>query len=392
MHSIHGRAPAIATGLAVVPARPVGVGRHRRRRRAVHRRQPPDPRAAPQREPQDPAVQQPDLRADQGPVLADVRGGQGHQVDPDGLGRPPVQPDLAGAGRRGHVRRAGASTPTARASPRCCGAAAAHRGTALVEIFQDCPIFNDGSFDVLRKGDEAGAAAHPADPRRADPLRPGRRGRARAPTRWSSEGFGLRVAKADEVDGRRDRRARRRPTTTWPSPCPGCRTRTSRTPSPGCSATSPAPTYDDAARAQVDPRARDPLAPTCRPCSTAATPGPSSADARPHTSRGPFTHVATCVKGPLGVCGEFAQTATGSGGARVSVPSSTLKPGDDPMTPPEEPAVVVTMDSSRAVSVHLDPGWRRKVGTAGLPMATLTSLAAAGSGARVHRAALAGTP
>lgn len=34
-------------------------------------------------------------------------------------------------------------------------AAAAHRGTAFVEIFQDCPIFNDGSFDVLRKGDEA---------------------------------------------------------------------------------------------------------------------------------------------------------------------------------------------------------------------------------------------
>ncbi|MCW0215722.1 MAG: 2-oxoacid:ferredoxin oxidoreductase subunit beta [Pseudonocardia sp.] len=31
------------------------------------------------------------------------------------------------------------------------GAAAAHRGSAFVEIFQDCPIFNDGSFDVLRK-------------------------------------------------------------------------------------------------------------------------------------------------------------------------------------------------------------------------------------------------
>lgn len=29
--------------------------------------------------------------------------------------------------------------------------AAAHRGSALVEIYQDCPIFNDGSFDVLRK-------------------------------------------------------------------------------------------------------------------------------------------------------------------------------------------------------------------------------------------------
>ena len=29
-------------------------------------------------------------------------------------------------------------------------AAAAHRGAALVEILQDCPIFNDGSFDALR--------------------------------------------------------------------------------------------------------------------------------------------------------------------------------------------------------------------------------------------------
>ena len=35
MHSIHGRAPAIATGLAAVPPGPVGVGGHRRRRRAV---------------------------------------------------------------------------------------------------------------------------------------------------------------------------------------------------------------------------------------------------------------------------------------------------------------------------------------------------------------------
>jgi 2-oxoglutarate/2-oxoacid ferredoxin oxidoreductase subunit beta len=31
MHSIHGRAPAIASGLAVIPPRPVGVGDHRRR-------------------------------------------------------------------------------------------------------------------------------------------------------------------------------------------------------------------------------------------------------------------------------------------------------------------------------------------------------------------------
>jgi 2-oxoglutarate/2-oxoacid ferredoxin oxidoreductase subunit beta len=29
-------------------------------------------------------------------------------------------------------------------------AAAAHRGTALVEIYQNCPIFNDGAFDALK--------------------------------------------------------------------------------------------------------------------------------------------------------------------------------------------------------------------------------------------------
>jgi 2-oxoglutarate ferredoxin oxidoreductase subunit beta len=30
-------------------------------------------------------------------------------------------------------------------------AAAAHRGTSLVEIYQNCPIFNDGAFDALKK-------------------------------------------------------------------------------------------------------------------------------------------------------------------------------------------------------------------------------------------------
>ncbi|HEY4455859.1 MAG TPA: thiamine pyrophosphate-dependent enzyme, partial [Pseudonocardiaceae bacterium] len=32
--------------------------------------------------------------------------------------------------------------------------AAAHRGTALVEIYQNCPIFNDGAFDVLKEPGE----------------------------------------------------------------------------------------------------------------------------------------------------------------------------------------------------------------------------------------------
>jgi len=33
-------------------------------------------------------------------------------------------------------------------------AAAQHRGTALVEIYQNCPIFNDGAFDVIKDKDE----------------------------------------------------------------------------------------------------------------------------------------------------------------------------------------------------------------------------------------------
>jgi 2-oxoglutarate ferredoxin oxidoreductase subunit beta len=36
-------------------------------------------------------------------------------------------------------------------------AAAAHRGTSLVEIYQNCPIFNDGAFDVLKDPEQAEA-------------------------------------------------------------------------------------------------------------------------------------------------------------------------------------------------------------------------------------------
>jgi 2-oxoglutarate/2-oxoacid ferredoxin oxidoreductase subunit beta len=79
------------------------------------------------------------------------------------------------------------------------GAAAAHRGSALVEIFQDCPIFNDGSFDVLRKGDDVAERVIPV--RHGEPIRFG-------PEAYDGlgsyavvqEGFGLTIAKIDEVD------------------------------------------------------------------------------------------------------------------------------------------------------------------------------------------------
>jgi 2-oxoglutarate ferredoxin oxidoreductase subunit beta len=40
-------------------------------------------------------------------------------------------------------------------------AAAAHRGTSLVEIYQNCPIFNDGAFDAIKGRDTAAEALIP---------------------------------------------------------------------------------------------------------------------------------------------------------------------------------------------------------------------------------------
>ena len=89
-----------------VASRSFGVGRDRRRRCALDRRQPSDPCAAPQRERQDPALQQQDLRLDEGPVLPDERAREGDEVDADGLTRLPVQPVVACDRCRGDLRRA----------------------------------------------------------------------------------------------------------------------------------------------------------------------------------------------------------------------------------------------------------------------------------------------
>jgi len=40
-------------------------------------------------------------------------------------------------------------------------AAAAHRGTALVEIYQNCPIFNDGAFDAVKENETKAQAIIP---------------------------------------------------------------------------------------------------------------------------------------------------------------------------------------------------------------------------------------
>ena len=53
-------------------------------------------------------------------------------------------------------------------------AAAQHRGSAVVEIYQNCPIFNDGAFDVLKDSDEAAQRIIPLTP--GEPIRFGPEG------------------------------------------------------------------------------------------------------------------------------------------------------------------------------------------------------------------------
>ncbi|MEU0541089.1 2-oxoacid:ferredoxin oxidoreductase subunit beta [Nocardia sp. NPDC005978] len=71
-------------------------------------------------------------------------------------------------------------------------AAAEHRGTAFVEILQDCPIFNDGSFDILRKEN---AESHLIRLRHGEPIRFG----ADNEMAVVRSGFGLKVVPATSV-------------------------------------------------------------------------------------------------------------------------------------------------------------------------------------------------
>ncbi len=71
-------------------------------------------------------------------------------------------------------------------------AAAEHRGAAIVEILQDCPIFNDGSFDVLRK---EGAEERVINVHQGEPVIFGNDGEYCV----VKSGFGLDVAKTADV-------------------------------------------------------------------------------------------------------------------------------------------------------------------------------------------------
>ena len=133
-----------------LPAGPLGLGGERRRGRPLDRRDRPDPRPAPQRAAEDPALQQPDLRAHEGPVLADpARRARSRSPRPSARRITPSTRWRSRSAPRPRSWRA-AWTPTKSTWPRPCAPRRPHQGAAIVEIYQNCNVFNDGAFDAVR--------------------------------------------------------------------------------------------------------------------------------------------------------------------------------------------------------------------------------------------------
>ena len=87
-------------------------------------------------------------------------------------------------------------------------AAAAHRGAALVEIYQNCPIFNDGAFDAIKDNESKADAIIPLE--HGQPIRFGIVG---------EDGLGTKGIVREGSDGRRGRhRCAARPRRTQPGP------------------------------------------------------------------------------------------------------------------------------------------------------------------------------
>ena len=176
MHGIHGRAPALATGLATAREDLSIWVDHRRRRLAFDRRQPSDPRAQAQRAGQDPAVQQPDLRPHEGPGIADVRGRQDHEVDAVRRRRSPVQPGGARARGRGDVRRAH-DRPRPASSDRRAARRGDARGRRARRGLPELPGVQRRRVRRADRQERQGRKPDPTRGRPVDPLR--RRERAR---------------------------------------------------------------------------------------------------------------------------------------------------------------------------------------------------------------------
>ena len=154
-HTIHGRARAVATGIKLAnPELDVWIitgdgdalsigGNHT------------DAPAAPQPRLPDPAVQQRDLRPDQGPIFADLAGSaRAAPSTPFGSVDRPANPCAfaLGIGARFVAR----GIDVHKNLPDVLKAAHAHQGASFVEIFQNCVVYNN---DVFAAFTDKGVAA-----------------------------------------------------------------------------------------------------------------------------------------------------------------------------------------------------------------------------------------
>jgi 2-oxoglutarate ferredoxin oxidoreductase subunit beta len=128
------------------------VDRHRRRRRALDRRQPHDPHAAPQRRREGAAVQQQIYGLTKGQYSPTSEIGKKAKSTPYGsLDRPFNPLSLAlGAEASFVARSVDVFLPHLKAVLK---KAAAHKGSAFVEILQNCNIFNDGAWETITEKD-----------------------------------------------------------------------------------------------------------------------------------------------------------------------------------------------------------------------------------------------
>ncbi len=129
-------------------------------------------------------------------------------------------------------------------------AAAEHEGSAFVEIYQNCNIFNDGAFDALK--DAGTRDDYLIRLEHGQPITFGKDGE------WCGDAPAGRlrpVGRADQLGaGRGDRRARRdgRPSRRTRSRCPGCPAWTCATRPIGVFRSVDRPSYDQLVRAQLE--------------------------------------------------------------------------------------------------------------------------------------------
>ena len=128
-------------------------------------------------------------------------------------------------------------------------AAAEHQGSAFVEIYQNCNIFNDGAFDLLKEPETRDSAVIRLE--HGQPITFGKDDEfSRRPPAGRLRARGARHGHGLAERGRRARRDRGRAGVRVRA-VPAARASTCRTRRSGCSAGSTGPRYDNLVRTQV---------------------------------------------------------------------------------------------------------------------------------------------